>query len=224
MKVYFISGLGADERVFQHIQLPAGFDIVHLSWIAPDKDESLSAYAARLAKKIDRNEPFALLGLSMGGMICSSMNALFRQDNLPKPAVTILISSVPGKQFFPKHYAVARRYKLYRLIPVGLLKSASILNRLFMPDTPENKAILQQVIRDSDKHFIRWAIPAILHWDNETAPEPFIHIHGSKDKIFPLQYVQPTHIIKHAGHLMIMNEASRINQILAATFSSLPSA
>jgi hypothetical protein len=40
MKVYFISGLGADERVFQRLELP-GIEQVHLGWISPTKKKSL---------------------------------------------------------------------------------------------------------------------------------------------------------------------------------------
>ncbi|RYD69520.1 MAG: hypothetical protein EOP53_27030, partial [Sphingobacteriales bacterium] len=65
MKVYFISGLAADCRVFKRIQLPAGFESVYLDWIPPLPNESLQSYAMRMAESIDTNEPFALVGLSM---------------------------------------------------------------------------------------------------------------------------------------------------------------
>ena len=41
MKVYFVSGLAADKRVFKHIILPVGFETVYLDWITPLKNESL---------------------------------------------------------------------------------------------------------------------------------------------------------------------------------------
>ena len=53
MKVYFISGLAADKRIFKNLRLPEGFEPVYLDWISPLKDESLRDYALRLAKKID---------------------------------------------------------------------------------------------------------------------------------------------------------------------------
>ena len=59
--------MGADSRVFEHIQLPAGFQKICLEWITPDKDESLRSYALRLAEGIDLGKPFILVGLSMGG-------------------------------------------------------------------------------------------------------------------------------------------------------------
>ena len=43
MKVYFISGLGADEKAFQLLQLP-GVEPVHLNWMPPLKKESIDCF------------------------------------------------------------------------------------------------------------------------------------------------------------------------------------
>ena len=40
MKVYFVSGLAADSRVFKHIRVPAGFEMVHLEWLPPLANET----------------------------------------------------------------------------------------------------------------------------------------------------------------------------------------
>ena len=45
MKIYFISGLAADRRIFKNLRLPDGFEPVYLDWISPLKDESLHADA-----------------------------------------------------------------------------------------------------------------------------------------------------------------------------------
>ena len=67
MNVYFISGLGADRRAFEKINLPERFSIHHLDWIQHNQGESLNDYAKRLAATIDTTQPFAIVGLSMGG-------------------------------------------------------------------------------------------------------------------------------------------------------------
>ncbi|RYY50193.1 MAG: alpha/beta hydrolase [Chitinophagaceae bacterium] len=209
MKVYFISGLAADSRVFKHIQLPPGFEIVHLDWIAPETTETLSAYALRLAKKIDISEPFALVGLSMGGMMATEIAKIY------KPVVTILLSSVPVNTQLPYYFRWAYRVRLHKLVPVSLLKTASLLKRGLTPDADDDKLILKQVIRDSDPAFIRWAMHAILSWKNEAIPQPFWHIHGAKDEILPLKYTKPTHTIDGGNHLMIMSKAAALNELLA---------
>lgn len=73
MKAYFISGMGADKRVFTHIQLPEGFEAVFLDWLAPNREETLPSYAMRLADHIDTTEPFVLIGLSFGGMLATEI-------------------------------------------------------------------------------------------------------------------------------------------------------
>lgn len=208
MKVYFISGIAADERVFRHISLPDYCIPRYIPWIQPEKDESLSSYANRLAVKIDTNEKFVLIGLSFGGMIATEIANHF-------PAVKIiLISSVPSSEQIPISYKMAGSLRLHRVIPVAMLKHASWLKRFFTAETYEDKVMLKSMIRDSDTNFIRWAMHAILTWDNKKIPENFFHVHGTSDQILPSRYTKPTHFITKGGHLMIMDRADEINKIL----------
>ncbi|MFT3981222.1 MAG: alpha/beta hydrolase [Ferruginibacter sp.] len=208
MKVYFISGLAADSRVFKHIVLPDGFEVVHLHWIDPQKNESLSSYAHRLAAGIDSSENFALAGLSMGGMMAAEIARTYH------PVTTILLSSVATSRELPALFKMAYRFRLHKFVPVGFLKTLSLLKRDFIADTAEDKLVLKQVIRDSDPAFIRWAMNAILEWKNEQKPDNCWHIHGSKDEILPLRYTHPTHIVDGGNHLMIMNKAAELNALL----------
>lgn len=208
MRVYFISGLAADERVFKNIRLPAGFEMVHLHWIRPVKEESLEHYALRLAEGIDRSEPFAMVGLSMGGMIAAIIARHYTA------AATILISSVPAARFLPPWFKWGGKLGLHKIVPMRLLTSMSLVKRLFSAETAQDKKILRQVIRDSDPGFVRWAMDAILTWNEEELPPAYVHIHGSRDEVLPVRYLKPTHLIKGAGHVMIMNRAKEINPLL----------
>jgi pimeloyl-ACP methyl ester carboxylesterase len=179
-----------------------------LDWITPGPNESLGNYARRLAEKIDSAPDFALVGLSMGGMIATEIGKIH------PPRVTILLSSVPVSAQLPFYFGWAYKWRLHKLIPVKLLKAASLLKRGLTADTKDDKLILQQVIRDSDPAFIKWAIEAILTWKNEDIPQPYWHIHGTKDEILPLKYTRPTHLVQGGNHLMIMNKATELNEIL----------
>ena len=214
MKVYFISGLAADSRVFKHIHLPEEHEMVFLDWIEPHKEESLRSYAARLSEKIDLKSPFALVGLSMGGMMASEI------AKIHQPVATILLSSVPVNTHLPFYFQWAYRLRLHRLVPVGLLKSASVLKRGLTPDSTEDKLILKQVIKDSDPAFIKWAMQAILSWKNDDIPQRYWHIHGTRDEILPLKYTNPSHRIEGGNHLMIMSRAEEINTLLRELLSS----
>jgi pimeloyl-ACP methyl ester carboxylesterase len=222
MKVYFISGLAADSRVFKNIVLPEGFEMVHLDWIAPIQKESLGSYSARLATRITPGEKFALIGVSMGGMIASEIAKQFNVPGKHRPVITILLSSVPIHKHLPAHLKVAGFLKLYKLMPTGILKSATVLKRFFTSNTAEDKAIISQLVKESDPAFIKWAIPAILHWKNEKIPQPLLHIHGTKDRTLPIRYTRPTHVIKRGCHVMVMNRAEEVNQLIKEALLSLP--
>jgi len=204
--VYFISGLGADERVFKHIILPPGYEAVHLRWIKPEANESLSHYAGRLAAGIDFSKPFSLVGLSMGGMIATDI------ARTHPPHKLILISSVPLSNALPFYYHIAGKLRLHRLVPISLLKNMSALKRLFTTETSEDKKMLRTMIRHADAGFLRWALGAILSWKNERQPENLVHIHGSADLVLPARYAKPGLIIQGAGHMMVLNRATEINR------------
>jgi len=208
VKIYFISGLAADRRIFKNLRLPDGFEPVYLDWISPLKDESLHDYSLRLAKEIDTSEKFVLVGLSMGGMVAVEI-----ANQLPA-RLTIIIASIPVSHQLPYYFRVGARLYLHKMIPIGLVKNAAIAKRLFTTETKEDKELLKTIIRESDPEFIKWSLTAILQWENKTIPENLIHIHGSRDEILRMRFTKPTHIISKAGHLMVMNRADEINKIL----------
>lgn len=208
MKVYFISGLGADKRIFKHIQLPFSFDTIHLDWINPLQRESLEAYAIRMSESINTTEPFALVGLSMGGMIACEIAKRF------PPVALILISSVPTSNQLPGYFKIAYRLNLHKLVPVRMLKAGSLMKRFFTAEDSEDKKIIRQVILETDPAFIKWAITAILEWQNDVVPESTCHIHGSKDEILPARYTTPTYTIDAGTHMMVMTKAAQINRLI----------
>lgn len=209
MKIYFVSGLAADGRVFKNLRLPAHCEPVFLEWIEPLKNESLPDYSLRLASAIDTSEPFGLIGLSMGGMIVSEIARTHR------PAILILISSINSSAQLPFYFKAAGKLRLHRAIPVELVKKAALLKRRITKETPGDKDILRQIIRDSDAGFIHWAMDAILKWRSTELPSPTVHIHGNRDEVLPIRFTRPTHIIPKGGHLMVMTRAREISNILA---------
>lgn len=215
MKVYFISGLAADKRVFKYIHLPEGYEAVYLDWIKPLKKESLADYSIRLATTIQTTEPFALLGLSMGGMIASEIAKKY------PPALTILLSSISSHKHLPTHLKLAGKLRLHKLMPISIVKSAAIMKRFFTAETPDDKTTLKQIIRESDTQFIRWAMDAIMQWRNEDIPQPIYHLHGTRDEVLPVKYAKPTHVIQKGGHLMVMNRAEEVNRFLEEALQSL---
>ncbi|MEO6404721.1 MAG: alpha/beta hydrolase [Ferruginibacter sp.] len=217
MKVYFISGLAADNRTFHYIKLPPGFEVVYLNWIKPVNAESLKEYALRLSSGIDTSEPFVLLGLSMGGMLATEI-ALKHA-----PILTILISSSSSHRHFPPWFKWAAGLRIQKIVPAKAFKSASLIKRLFTGETKEVKNILRQVIRDSDPAFIKWALNAILNWKNEDMPKGLVQVHGTKDETLPFRYCKANYVIKNGSHMMVMTRPTEINSLLEQLLSPLTS-
>lgn len=208
MKVYFISGLGADKRVFNNIHLNNDFEPEYLEWIEPQKSETLKDYALRLALRINFKEPFAIVGLSMGGMIAVEIAKHYSVSKL------ILLSSVPTSNELPFLYRMSLHLKFHRMVPTSVFKSASILKWIFNTESLENKKLMRQIIRDADTNFVKWALNAIVMWKNEEVPEQLFHIHGDDDFLLPLKNTHATHVIKGGSHMMVLNQAEEVSFLI----------
>lgn len=214
MNVYFISGLGADRQAFEKIRLPEHYHIHHLDWIKHEKNESLEHYAKRLAAPIDTSGPFALVGLSMGGMIATAMTQYIR------PAKTILISSLGSPQEFPPLLKFARLTRIHRIVPVFLFNHPTVFAHFFFGAKSKNdKRIMDYIITRSDARFVKWSIGAILHWKGEARPPHLYHIHGEKDKILPIRYTRPDAVVKNGSHFMVWTKAAEVSRLLAAALA-----
>lgn len=216
--VYFISGLGADKRAFTFLDL-SFCNPVFIDWIKPEKKETLPQYALRLKEQITDTEP-VIVGVSFGGMLASEMA-------LADPSVrAIIISSNKVKKEFPRFLLAGKYVPVYKWIPVGLLKKGTVLRTAFFgPKGEKQRQVFNAILRDSDFSFTKWAIEAILHWKNDRKPENVTHIHGTADKLLPYKRVEDDHAIKGGSHLMIMNNAEEISDLLRQLIadSSAPS-
>jgi pimeloyl-ACP methyl ester carboxylesterase len=208
MKVYFISGIGADKRLFSYIELPPAFEPEYIEWILPGEKESLSAYAIRLFTPYYSDKPFILIGLSLGGIVAVEIAKQF------PPVCTVIINSVPVSSQLPPYYKLARKMNLQRHIPAGFFKITATLKNYFFMKSWTNKKLMWRVIRDGNSRFIKWGMNAVLSWKNEVLPSPLNHIHGTRDEVFPVKYAKPTHVIHKGGHMLVLNHAEAINKIL----------
>jgi pimeloyl-ACP methyl ester carboxylesterase len=205
MTIYFLSGLGADRRIFGRLQLPEIYRVVHLEWIGPQPRESLRHYALRMAERINTNEPFVLVGVSFGGMLASEIARSL------KPAKTLLISSAATYHELPPIYRGMNRLRLDRLVPQSAYK---LINRwvhwYFGAYDAGTKALLHDIIRDSDAAFNQWAVRSILRWKNDKRANKVYHIHGTDDRVLPIQYVDEDVQVKGGGHLMVWTHAKQV--------------
>jgi pimeloyl-ACP methyl ester carboxylesterase len=205
--VYFLSGLGADKRVFSFLDL-SFCKPIFIDWLKPVKNEPLQNYALRLRKEIPENDPL-IVGISFGGMLASE---IAKADINIK---AIIISSNKTHKEFPGYFRIGKYVPLYKWIP-GNSKRKMIkpINIFLGAKGKEQKNLLKQIITESDPLFVRWAIGAILHWKSEENSSNIIHIHGTGDKLLPYRYVKADYTIQKGGHLMTMDNHEEISAIL----------
>ncbi|MEP6466428.1 MAG: alpha/beta hydrolase [Parafilimonas sp.] len=206
--IYCIPGLGADEGVFQYLNL-SFVKPVFLKWIEPLKNESLHHYAMRFKEKYIHDEKPLIFGLSLGGMIAVEI------ANAIPSSTTIIISSVKTKNEIPFHWKIFRYFPVYKILPEWPVKNQNITRNFFLGAKKNfTKKYVKRVAKHADVHFYRWATGAIVNWQNEIVPSNVIHLHGTNDKLLPYKFVQADITINNGGHLMIMENAQEISQIL----------
>jgi len=207
--VYLISGLGADQRIFQRLQLQrCRLHPVH--WIRPLPRETMQAYAIRLGEQISAPDP-VLIGMSFGGMMAIEISRIRSVKGI------ILISSVRSPKELPPYFQLLHIFPVHRWLPYGWLQAlGSGPGRwLFGPETHTTCHLLKQIIRETDETFFRWAWQQVISWRKHTMACPCIQIHGDTDHMLPICFVKkPDHIIRGGTHLMVLDRADEINPLL----------
>jgi pimeloyl-ACP methyl ester carboxylesterase len=206
-ELYIFSGLGADERIFQLLDF-SGFSTTFVKWIVPQDKETIEQYATRLLDQITTTKP-TLIGLSFGGLIAVEVAKQIDTEKV------ILIASAKTKNEIPFYYRFAGQLKIHRLLPTRLLKSSNfVTNWFFGTSSTFDKQLLKQILIESDPTFLKWAIDKVARWTNQTQTKNLFHIHGTSDRILPLSFLKCNYTIKNGGHLMTLNKADELNQIL----------
>ena len=206
-KIYILSGLGADERVFELLDF-SDFSPIFIKWIIPKKNESIENYASRLLEQIDSPKPI-IIGLSFGGIMATEISKLIEVEKI------ILISSAKTKKEIPFYYRLSSFIGIHEIIPTKILKSSNaITNWFFGANNNFEKQLLKEILRDTDSVFLKWAIDRIVRWENMSLPKNTYHIHGTADKILPISGVSCDVKINGGGHLMTLTHSEEINRIL----------
>lgn len=208
--VYLFPGQGADARLFKHLELPPGYDTVNIVYPIPLKRESLHSFALRFIEKIDQSTPYILMGVSLGGMICTELT-----DTL-KPLKTILISSAKGIHELPGRYTFAQKVPVNRVIPKRITKgSARLLQGIVERDRKYDKETFKDMLKIKDPTYIQRTVDMIIQWDRVTSSPSIIHIHGNTDHTIPIKNVQYDYLVEEGSHMMMITRAREINNLLA---------
>lgn len=207
--IYAIPGLGVDERIFYALKLEA--DIVYLNWLQPHKSESLDAYVRRMADNIDREGEIILLGLSFGGVVAQEIAKILPVSKL------ILLSTMKSSSEKPWKMEVMKYVPLYYLSQGSWrIPLMGILAPLFGIEDKADVDLIQDMFRQFDDDYRMWAIRQICEWEGHEPKIPYLHIHGSKDRIFPIGNIKKPEIILGGNHYMVKQRAAEISEMINA--------
>ncbi|TSE08481.1 alpha/beta hydrolase [Aquimarina algiphila] len=215
--IYYVSGLGADERVFTFLKIENANE-TFIKWLEPNKKESLDSYSKRLIDQIDRSKPIILIGVSFGGIVVQEIAKHIQVEKL------IIISSVKSFKDYGLNLKLASFTKIYKIVPSFILKWSNKLTAdyYFGTESKEESKLLNAIINDTDERFMVWAIDKIMQWKNfSQAKYNIIHIQGSKDRIFTNRNIDNTIWIKGGGHFMIVNKANEISDIINQSLAKM---
>lgn len=213
MKLYVISGLGADKNVFEFIKFPAKFDVVFIEWLIPNYNENFVHYVDRMAEIIEEKEDFCLLGYSFGGILVQEIHKL-------KPAKKVVIlGSIKSHKEMSITFTLAKNSKIFAKLPESYfsektMKSYAFFRKLFDPKNPK----LWQYFCVQNPTYIKWSINKILEWKSEENKD-VIQVLADKDIVFPVKNSKPDYVIKNGTHLFPVTKAKEVSKILEEVFS-----
>ena len=184
--IYFISGLGADERIFQWLRYE-GFRPVHVQWISPEPNEPIEDYAKRLSAQIKDDCPI-VVGLSFGGMIAVEIAKQIETKQV------VLLSSVKDRSEVPFYFKLFRVFPLHRIFPFKTLLWAFywLVYWLFAPEGSDQKQLLKTVLIETDPQFLKWALHKVVTWKNQVIQITWCIFTGKAIASFPTDLLSLT--------------------------------
>jgi pimeloyl-ACP methyl ester carboxylesterase len=205
--IYCISGLGADEQIFSKLQL-TNYRLVFLKWLIPNPSETISSYATRMYAQVPAQNP-VMMGVSFGGIICIEIAKLYPVKQL------FLLSSVKTKHEMPWWLRLVGKLRLHKILRPKPHPLIYPIEDFFLGAvTKEEKQMAKHFRETVQPTYLQWAIHQIVNWQNVTIPPNVIHIHGTRDRVFPYSHVNASHYIKGGKHFMVYGKAEEISKLI----------
>ena len=207
-KIFLIPGLGADTRVYNNIDL-SDHEVIPVDWIEPNKTDTLATYAQKLIYQYHITPGSIVIGNSLGGMLAIEIAKIIPVDKV------ILISSIKTIEEAPWYFSFLRAFPFYKPIPGKTFNSMEFLIKPFFGYMkPGDSWLFRNMLKKSSPGFLKWAMDAVLKWDNKTVPANVTQITGDKDLVFDYKRIKDAIIVKGGTHIMIFDKAKEINKIL----------
>jgi pimeloyl-ACP methyl ester carboxylesterase len=204
--LYLIPGQGSDARIFKNWPIDTARWEVHiLPQVLPPRNSTINEYAHLLAVQIDTTRPFAIVGISLGGMAATEMSQFLH------PAAVVIVSSAKCRAELPGRYTWMSTLPVWRLFPPFVYKYGSFLaQNLVEPDRRHEKTTCNAMLKDKDARFLKRATGMIVNWNRTVCPAEVMHVHGASDHTLPIGHVQADITIKEGSHMMTITRGETV--------------
>lgn len=215
MQVYLIPGQGSDYRIFNNLHLDKKYDTVHIHYFTPNKGTTMKQFAQELSTQIDTNRPFAIVGISLGGMLATEMYDFMH------PEKVILVSSAKCRTELPRRYRFQKRFPIYKTVgPKTVKAGAQVMQPIVEPDRRKQKETFKSMLADKDPLFLKRTIAMIMEWERTDYNKSIVHIHGSRDKTIPIRNVSHDYRVEKGSHMMILTRGKEISALINQALES----
>ena len=127
----------------------------------------------------------------------------------------IIISSIKSNKELPKRLKIIQKTKIYRLFPTYAIEDIEGFFKYAFGDFAKKRVKLyKEYLSVRNENYLKWAIYNVLHWEQKKPLNSIVHIHGGKDKIFPIKHIKNCIPIENGTHIMIINKAKKISTII----------
>lgn len=212
MKLYVVSGLGADFKVLERLRFNDSVEVKFLNWLLPEKKESFADYVKRMAARVDDSEPFYLLGYSFGGIIVQEIHKI-------KPAKKVVIlGSIKSHKERSMLMKLGFVSKVPKLLPGSFYGEKSTAAYLFFRKLFDQKnPRLLEYFEIRNPNYLKWSVEKVVEWRSEKSTD-VIQILGDRDAVFPIANSRPDFVIKNGSHLFPATKHKEVSEILKTIF------
>lgn len=211
--IYAIPGLGTTKELFSKLKLN-NCNLVVLNWPAPKNACTMKQYAKEFLGEIKDEGEFYLMGVSLGGMLCSELSHLVNAKK------TILISSCKTKKELPFIIHVLKIFPIHKFLPEKTLRKLALNSNWLLGFEKEYEDEFTAMLNSMPENYVGRTIEMVVGWENERSPKNTIHIHGAADRLLTYGNVSADFTIKNGSHAMIIYQAEEISKIVNDIVSS----
>lgn len=208
--IYFVPGLAAGPEIFENLDLPEDkYELHYLEWKTPlALEETIANYAMRMSDDVTDKNP-VLVGVSFGGIMVQEMSKYIDAKKI------IIISSVKHHNELPKRFQMVKFTKAYKLFPSKVVSNFEDYAQYFLGKSLKKRAdIYKKYLSVRNQLYLNWSIRNVIKWEQDVKNNDVVHIHGTKDKVFPINNIKNCINIEGANHVMIITKAKKISKII----------